>query len=482
MLDPKKVRVRYAPSPTGFLHIGGARSALFNYLFAKKHQGQFIIRIEDTDIERNVAGGEVSQIRDLKWLGIIPDESPLEPNPKYAPYRQMERLATYQQYADQLMKQGQAYHCYCSEEELERSREEQLASGIAAPQYNRRCLHLSQHEKQAFIDQGRKPVVRIKLNDHLKIDFVDLVRGPVSFNNDDIGDWVLIKSNGIPTYNFAVVIDDYLMDITHVFRGEEHLSNTPKQIQIYQYLNFPIPHFGHMTIIVNDQGKKLSKRDASIVQFMSQYRDMGYLPEAIFNFILLLGWSPEGTQEIFTKQQAIDAFDAKRLSSSPSMFDPQKMNWLNNFYIKQLTEEHYWTMISPFVKSAPGVEHFSETQLKMLSNLFKEQILYGTQIIDLIKPILSPTYAFDDEAKTILSSSEGKQALTLFIEKFKLLTTLDGPSIKAIFKSIQAETGLKGKPLFMPVRLKLTGQLHGAELANLIPMLGKVITLQRLMG
>jgi nondiscriminating glutamyl-tRNA synthetase len=482
MLDPKKVRVRYAPSPTGFLHIGGARSALFNYLFAKKHQGQFIIRIEDTDIERNVAGGEVSQIRDLKWLGIIPDESPLEPNPKYAPYRQMERLATYQQYADQLMKQGQAYHCYCSEEELERSREEQLASGIAAPQYNRRCLHLSQHEKQAFIDQGRKPVVRIKLNDHLKIDFVDLVRGPVSFNNDDIGDWVLIKSNGIPTYNFAVVIDDYLMDITHVFRGEEHLSNTPKQIQIYQYLNFPIPHFGHMTIIVNDQGKKLSKRDASIVQFMSQYRDMGYLPEAIFNFILLLGWSPEGTQEIFTKQQAIDAFDAKRLSSSPSMFDPQKMNWLNNFYIKQLTEEHYWTMISPFVKSAPGVEHFSETQLKMLSNLFKEQILYGTQIIDLIKPILSPTYAFDDEAKTILSSSEGKQALTLFIEKFKLLTTLDGPSIKAIFKSIQAETGLKGKPLFMPVRLKLTGQLHGAELANLIPMLGKDITLQRLMG
>ncbi len=482
MLDPKKVRVRYAPSPTGFLHIGGARSALFNYLFAKKHQGQFIIRIEDTDIERNIAGGEVSQIRDLKWLGIIPDESPLEPNPKYAPYRQMERLTTYQQYANQLMKQGHAYHCYCSEEELERSREEQLASGIAAPQYNRRCLHLSQSEKKAFIDQGRKPVVRIKLNDHLKIDFVDLVRGPVSFNNDDIGDWVLIKSNGIPTYNFAVVIDDYLMDITHVFRGEEHLSNTPKQIQIYQYLNFPIPHFGHLTIIVNDQGKKLSKRDASIVQFMSQYRDMGYLPEAIFNFILLLGWSPEGTQEIFTKQQAIDAFDANRLSSSPSMFDPQKMNWLNNFYIKQLTEEHYWTMISPFVKSAPGVEHFSETQLKMLSNLFKEQILYGTQIIDLIKPILSPTYAFDDEAKTILSSSEGKQALTLFIEKFKLLTTLDGPSIKAIFKSIQAETGLKGKPLFMPVRLKLTGQLHGAELANIIPMLGKNITLQRLMG
>jgi nondiscriminating glutamyl-tRNA synthetase len=482
MLDPKKIRVRYAPSPTGFLHIGGARSALFNYLFAKKNQGQFIIRIEDTDIERNVAGGEVSQIRDLNWLGIIPDESPLQPNPKYAPYRQMERLPTYQKYADQLIQQGHAYHCYCSEEELERSREEQLANGIAAPQYNRRCLHLSQSEKQSFINEGRKPVVRIKLNDHLKIDFVDLVRGPVSFNNDDIGDWVLIKSNGIPTYNFAVVIDDYLMDITHVFRGEEHLSNTPKQIQIYQYLNFPIPHFGHMTIIVNDQGKKLSKRDASIVQFMSQYRDMGYLPEAIFNFILLLGWSPEGTQEIFTKQQAIDAFDAKRLSSSPSMFDPQKMNWINNYYIKQLTEETYWKMIAPFINKAPGIDNFSETQLKMLSKLFKDQILYGSQIIDLIKPILLPTFVFDEEGNAILSSAEGKQALSLFIEKFKLLTMIDGPSIKGIFKSIQAETGLKGKPLFMPVRLKLTGQLHGAELANIIPMLGKDVTLQRLLG
>lgn len=482
MLDPKKIRVRYAPSPTGFLHIGGARSALFNYLFAKKHQGQFIIRIEDTDIERNVVGGEVSQIRDLKWLGIIPDESPLEPNPQYAPYRQMERLKTYQQYADQLIQQGHAYHCYCSEEELERSREEQLANGISAPQYNRRCLHLTPSEKQDLINQGRKPVVRIKLEDHLKIDFVDLVRGPVSFNNDDIGDWVLIKSNGIPTYNFAVVIDDYLMDITHVFRGEEHLSNTPKQIQIYQYLNFPIPQFGHMTIIVNDQGKKLSKRDASIVQFMSQYRDMGYLPEAIFNFILLLGWSPEGTQEIFTKQQAIEAFDAARLSSSPSMFDPQKMNWLNNYYIKQLSEDAYWTFIRPFMNQAPGIEKFSDLQIKLVSQLFKEQILYGTQIIDLVRPILTPTDALDDESKSILSSPEGKQALSLFVEKFKGLSNLDGPSIKAIFKSIQTETGLKGKPLFMPVRLKLTGQLHGAELANIIPILGKDLTLQRLLG
>lgn len=480
MLDPKNIRVRYAPSPTGFLHIGGARSALFNYLFAKKNKGQFIIRIEDTDIERNVEGGEVSQIRDLKWLGIIPDESPLEPNPRYAPYRQMERLNTYQQYAQQLLKQGHAYECYCSEEELERSREEQLARGIAAPQYNRRCLHLSKEEKNNFIAQGRKPVIRIKLEDHLTIAFEDMVRGPVSFNNDDIGDWVLIKSNGIPTYNFAVVIDDYSMDITHVFRGEEHLSNTPKQIQVYRYLKFPMPQFGHMTIIVNENGKKLSKRDASIIQFMSQYRDMGYLPEAIFNFILLLGWSPEGTQEIFTKDQAIAAFDAKRLSSSPSMFDPQKMNWLNNFYLKQLSDDAYWNFIAPFINKAPGVELLSEASVKQLAKTFKDQLAYGIQILDLVKPILEPTFNFDDEAKALLQSQDGQKALALFIQKLSQLQEIQGPNIKEIFKAIQSETGLKGKPLFIPVRLKLTGQLHGAELANIIPILGKDLTLKRL--
>lgn len=480
MLDPKHIRVRYAPSPTGFLHIGGARSALFNFLFAKKHGGQFIIRIEDTDIERNVAGGEVSQIADLKWLGIIPDESPLEPNPKYAPYRQMERLAMYQQYAQQLVQQGHAYPCYCSEEELERSREEQLARGIVAPQYNRRCLHLTPEEKAAFEAAGRKPVIRIKLEDHLTIQFNDMVRGPVSFNNDDIGDWVLIKSNGIPTYNFAVVIDDYSMDITHVFRGEEHLSNTPKQIQVYRYLNFPIPQFGHMTIIVNDQGKKLSKRDASIVQFMSQYRNLGYLPEAIFNFILLLGWSPEGTQEIFSKAQAITAFDASRLSASPSMFDPQKMNWLNSYYLKQLSDDMYWQFIRPFMLQAPNPDQLSEEILQVLAKLFKEQIPFGQAILPLVQPILQPAFNFEAEATALVTSAEGQKVLALFTEKLSAVSTLEGTAIKGIFKAIQQETGLKGKPLFMPVRLKLTGQLHGAELANIIPILGKDLTLKRL--
>jgi nondiscriminating glutamyl-tRNA synthetase len=479
-MNQRPVRVRYAPSPTGFLHIGGARSALFNYLFAKKHQGTFILRVEDTDIERNVEGGEISQIQDLEWLGISPDESPLKPNPRFAPYRQMERLETYQKYANQLLKEEKAYHCYCSEDELEQSRERQLAAGKQAPQYDRRCLHLTAEEKQQFIQMGRVPVVRLKLEDHLTIEFNDLVRGPVSFNNDDIGDWVLIKSNGIPTYNFAVVIDDYLMDITHVFRGEEHLSNTPKQIQLYQYLKFPIPEFGHMTIIVNEQGKKLSKRDQSIVQFMSQYRNLGYLPEAIFNFILLLGWAPEGTQEIFTKEEAITAFDANRLSSSPSMFDAQKLNWMNNYYIKKLSNDAYFQFIMPFVLRVPNINQFTNTQQQSLALLFKEQIQFGEQILNLLEPIVNPQIIEDQEALSLLNSDDGQKALQAIIHKIEAASSLEFATIKSIFKAVQEETGIKGKPLFMPVRLKLTGQLHGAELATIIPILGQSLTLLRL--
>jgi nondiscriminating glutamyl-tRNA synthetase len=313
-MDNKRVRVRYAPSPTGFLHIGGARTALFNYLFAKRHDGDFIIRVEDTDLERNVEGGELSQLHDLAWLGIDADESPLHPQPQYAPYRQMERLSLYQHYADELLAKGYAYECFCSEATLAASREAQLARGIPAPQYDRTCLHLTEEEKQTHRHAGIKPVIRLKLEDHKTITFKDLVRGPVSFNNDDIGDWVILKSNGIPTYNFAVVIDDHTMDITHVLRGEEHLSNTPKQLQLFDYFGWQPPHYGHMTLIINEQGKKLSKRDLSIVQFMSQYRELGYVPEAIFNFILLLGWAPDSTQELFSKDEAIAAFDASRLS------------------------------------------------------------------------------------------------------------------------------------------------------------------------
>ncbi len=479
-MSTQKVRVRYAPSPTGFLHIGGARTALFNYLFAKKNDGDFILRVEDTDLERNVEGGELSQIQDLEWLGIVADESPLKPNAQYAPYRQMERLNTYQTYAQQLLEQGKAYLCYCSEHDLEQSREEQLASGIVAPQYDRRCLRLTDAQKQAYVAEGRQPVIRLKLDDHKTFTFNDLVRGTVSFNNDDIGDWVLIKSNGIPTYNYAVVIDDHLMDITHVFRGEEHLSNTPKQLQLYDYFGWNPPRFGHMTLIINDQGKKLSKRDLSIVQFMSQYRALGYLPEAIFNFILLLGWAPEGTQEMFTKQEAVAAFDPARLSSSPSFFDVQKLNWINAQYIKHLSPDAFNHLVQPFIERLDNPSNFDNELLLNVSTLFKEQILFGEQIMSLMQPLLTPNRVWDEESSTLLSMPESRLALKAVSEKIYNAHSLTPESVKALIKDVQLETGIKGKPLFMPIRLALTGQLHGVEMAQLIPVLGKTIVLERL--
>lgn len=476
-----RVRVRYAPSPTGFLHIGGARSALYNYLFAKHHGGDFIVRIEDTDIERNVVGGVESQLDGLAWLGIIPDESPFTPNPKYAPYKQTERLDTYQHFAQQLLDMGKAYHCYCTEEELEADREAQLSRGIAAPQYNRRCLHASHEQKQIWIAEGRKACIRLKLEDHHEIHFNDMVRGPVSFNNDDIGDWVIVKSNGIPTYNYAVVIDDHTMDITHVMRGEEHLSNTPKQIQIYEYFGWEIPTFGHMTLITNEEGKKLSKRDPKIIQFIQQYRNFGYLPEAIFNFILLLGWSPAEEKEIFTRNEAIAIFDEKRLSKSPSMFDRNKLIWINNQYIKALSPEAFYELVLPFVAKSYDLSTKSTDWVKNVVELFHQQISFGEEIIPHVGVFFAKA-ELDDEAKLVMSEPSVASVLEAFSNQINAISDWSADAIKLAIKSTQTVSGQKGKLLYMPLRVALTGHVHGPDFTSVVLLLGKETVLARLKG
>lgn len=474
-----KVRVRYAPSPTGMLHIGGARSALYNYLFAKRLGGEFIVRMEDTDIERNVVGGEESQLEGLEWLGIHADESPLNPNPKYAPYRQMEKLELYQKMVQVLLEKGYAYECYCTEEELEIDRELQKQRGIAAPKYNRRCLHASKEQIEAWKKEGRKPCIRLKLADHHTIKFQDLVRGIVEFNNDDIGDWVIMKSNGIPTYNFAVVCDDHFMEISHVLRGEEHLSNTPKQIQVYEYFGWEVPTFGHMTLIINEQGKKLSKRDPHIVQFIQQYKEMGYLPEALFNFILLLGWSPEGENEIFTKEEAISIFTAERLSKSPSMFDIKKLAWINNEYVKRLSREKVYELCAPFLAKAYDLSNKSEEWVKDLICLFQPQVVAGKDIVPLAKVFFEKEEIKEDEAKELMN----QEAAKITVETFKKLVKdieLTPENIKLLLKDVQKETGNKGKLLYMPLRIALTGEMHGPDFTNLLMLLGKEEILNRL--
>ncbi|WP_339174443.1 glutamate--tRNA ligase [Solibacillus sp. FSL R5-0691] len=478
----KTVRVRYAPSPTGFLHIGGARTALFNYLYAKHHNGTFVVRIEDTDIDRNVEGGEASQLDNLRWLGITPDES-IDIGGPYAPYRQMERLDIYKEHAEKMLENGQAYKCFCSSEELEASREKQKAQGVAAPAYDGKCRHLTAEEVAEKEAAGIPHTIRMRVPANVTYQFNDLVRGEVSFESKDIGDWVLVKANGIPTYNYAVVLDDHFMEITHVFRGEEHLSNTPKQMMIFDAFGWEYPQYGHMTLIVNEERKKLSKRDESIIQFVTQYKDLGFLPEAMFNFFALLGWSPEGEEEIFSHDELIKLFDEKRLSKSPSMFDKSKLTWMNNQYIKKMSHEEVVALALPHLQKAGLLPaELSEEQHAWASELialYHEQMSFGAEIVELSSLFFTEEIAYDEEAKEVLAGETVPAVMASFKTQLEALESFDAASIKAAIKAVQKETGVKGKNLFMPIRVVTTGQTHGPELPNAIALLGKDKTIAR---
>lgn len=480
----KEVRVRYAPSPTGFLHIGGARTALFNYLYAKHHNGKFIVRIEDTDIERNVEGGEASQLDNLRWLGITPDES-IDIGGPYAPYRQMERLDIYTKHAQELLDKGLAYKCFCSSEELEVSREKQKAAGVAAPSYDGACRSLTAEEVAAKEAAGIAYTIRMRVPENVTYVFKDLVRGDVSFESKDIGDWVIVKANGIPTYNYAVVLDDHFMDITHVFRGEEHLSNTPKQMMIFDAFGWEYPEYGHMTLIVNEDRKKLSKRDETIIQFVSQYKDMGYLPEAMFNFFALLGWSPEGEEEIFSHDELVKLFDEKRLSKSPSMFDKQKLTWMNNQYIKKLSREEVVALSLPHLQKAGLLpETLTEEQAEWASDLiglYHDQMSFGSEIVELSSLFFQDTIEYNEEAKEVLAGEQVPEVMVAFKAQLEMLESFNADAIKAAIKSVQKETGHKGKNLFMPIRVVTTGQTHGPELPNAIALIGKEKVIERVL-
>lgn len=478
----QEVRVRYAPSPTGHLHIGGARTALFNYLYARHNNGKFIVRIEDTDIARNIETGELSQLDNLKWLGIEYDES-VDIGGEYGPYRQMERLDTYKKHSDEMLEKGAAYKCFCTAEELEAEREAQKASGIAAPQYSGTCRNLTADEVAEKEGAGMPYTLRMKVPADVTYEFEDLVRGPIAFESKDVGDWVLVKTNGIPTYNFAVVIDDHLMKISHVFRGEEHLSNTPKQMMIFDAFGWGHPSYGHMTLIINEERKKLSKRDESILQFISQYKDLGYIPEALFNFFALLGWSPEGEEEIFSKEELIRIFDVNRLSKSPSMFDKQKLTWMNNQYIKAMPLEEVVKLALPHLqKDGKLPQDMTPEQTEWtekLISLYHDQLSFGAEITELTEVFFVDEIAFKEEEKAILAGEQVPEVMASFKEQLQNLENFEAAEIKAAIKAVQKATGHKGKNLFMPIRVVTTGQMHGPELPDAISLLGKDKTIAR---
>lgn len=477
-----EVRVRYAPSPTGHLHIGNARTALFNYLFARSQGGKFIIRIEDTDRKRNIEGGEQSQLNYLKWLGIDWDES-VDVGGEYGPYRQSERNDIYKTYYEELLEKGLAYKCYCTEEELEKEREEQAARG-EMPRYSGKCRNLTKEEQEKLEAEGRQPSIRFKVPQGEVISFNDIVKGEISFETDGIGDFVIVKKDGTPTYNFAVAVDDYLMKMTHVLRGEDHISNTPKQIMIYNALGWDIPAFGHMTLIVNENRKKLSKRDESIIQFIEQYEELGYLPEALFNFITLLGWSPVGEEELFTKEQFIEIFDVNRLSKSPAVFDTHKLKWVNNQYVKKLDLDQVIELTVPHLQKAgkvsEGLSGSEQEWVRKLISLYQEQLSYGAEIVELTELFFKDDIQYNREARTVLEEEQVPEVLRVFAEKLEQLDSFTADEIKASIKAVQKETGHKGKKLFMPIRVATTGQTHGPELPQSIELLGKDTVLKRL--
>lgn len=470
-----KVRVRYAPSPTGNLHIGNARTALFNYLFAKHYGGDFVLRIEDTDFKRNKEEGERSQLKYMDWLGLDYDEG-IGKEKEFGPYRQSERIEIYQKYAEQLLAEDKAYKCYMTAEELEAEREEQVANGLP-PRYSGKHAHLTKEEQEQFEKEGRKPSIRIRVPQDRTYSFNDMVKGELSFEGKDFGDFVIVKNDGVATYNFAVAIDDHLMEISHVLRGDDHVSNTPKQLVVYEALGFKPPIFGHMTLIVNENKKKLSKRDETIIQFIEQYDDLGYLPEALFNFITLLGWSPEGEQEIFTREEFVKIFDEKRLSKSPAFFDNNKLTWINNQYIKAQPLERIVNLALPFfVKEGVATQEEVDNNrawFEKLVSLYQPQMSYGAEIVKLTKQFFVEEIKFDEEELEILKQETTVAVFEDFLEKLEVAGDFSSENIKTLIKTIQKDTGIKGKNLFMPIRIASTGSMHGPELNTSLELLGR---------
>lgn len=479
----KDVRVRYAPSPTGNLHIGNARTALFNYLFARNQGGTFVIRIEDTDQKRNIEGGELSQLHYLKWLGIDWDESIDTEKGEYGPYRQSERNHIYKKYYQDLLDRDLAYYCYCTEEELEAEREAQSARG-EMPRYSGKCRHLTEAEQERLAKEGRKPSIRFRVPSGKVYTFHDMVKNEVSFESDGIGDFVIVKKDGVPTYNFAVAIDDHLMKISHVLRGDDHISNTPRQLMIYEAFGWTPPTFGHMTLIVNEQRRKLSKRDETIIQFIEQYKELGYLPEALFNFIALLGWSPKGEEELFSKEEFIQMFDPQRLSKSPAIFDKQKLTWMNNQYMKQLDLDKVVELSLPHLVKAGLVPKDMTTEekdwVRNLISLYQEQMSYGAEIVKLSQVFFKEEVSYDDKAREVLEQEQVPAVLQSLVEEIEDLESFKAPNIKKAIKNVQKATGQKGKKLFMPIRVAVTGQTSGPELPNAMELLGKETVKKRL--
>lgn len=480
-MSQQELRVRFAPSPTGPFHIGGARSALFNWLLAKKHGGKLILRVEDTDLERSTKESEENIKEALRWLGITWDEG-VDAGGPYGPYHQTQRLDIYREYTETLLSEGKAYYCYCTEEELDAERQAQTEKG-ENPRYGGRCRHLTEEDRARLAAEGRKPTVRFRVPEGQQIVFKDLVRDTVSFESDGVGDFVIVKSDGIPVYNYAVVLDDHLMKITHVIRGEEHLSNTPRQVLLYEAFGFPVPQMGHISLILGKDRTKMSKRHGATS--VEQYRRLGYLPEALVNFLALLGWAPSGEQEIFSLEELVQEFSMDRVAKNPAVFDSDKLNWINAQYIKKASPETIMELAIPHLEEAGYLQGELTAQkrewLVQVVAAVQEYISYAAQVVEHAGIFFEDNVEFEnDEAMQVLKDEDIPKVMDCFRVKMQELENVDVESVKALLKAITKELKLGGKKVYMPLRVALTGKMHGPDLFHIIPIIGRERTLTRL--
>jgi len=452
------------------------RTALFNWLWARKNNGTLVLRIEDTDLERSTKEFEDIIMKELNWLGLDVDEG-VGVGGEYGPYRQSERVEIYREYADKLLVEGKAYYCFCTPEELQEMREEAARKG-EMPRYNGHCRNLSPEEEEEYIKAGRKPVIRFKIpGQEQEIVLNDLIRGEIKFSPDVLDDFIIFKSDGMPTYNFAVVIDDALMKISQVIRGEDHISNTPKQILLYKALGFPVPEFAHLPLILDENRAKLKKRSDSDAIYVGEFRQKGYLPEALFNFLSLVGWSSKDEQEIMSREEIISRFDIADVNKSSAVFDVEKLNWMNGKYIREADLDRILELSLPYLQEAGLVgEEISGEEYQWL----KKVIDVARRGVDYLSQIPAETELFfkeleyEDKEKAIeeFRDEEVELVFTSLKDKLKALTDFNQDSINDIFKEIRKELGVKPRKIYHPVRLALTGKNSGPELSDIIYIFG----------
>lgn len=468
-------RVRFAPSPTGDLHVGNARTALFNWLFARHYGGQFILRIEDTDRDRTTKDYEESLLKDLQWLSLDWDEGPVKGG-KLGPYHQIERLHIYEAFLQKLAADDKIYPCYCSEEELKAERTGLLTMKMM-PRYMGKCRYLSNEERKKREGEGRKPAFRFKV-ERGPITFDDLIRGAMKFEGDAIGDFIIVRSNGIPAYNFAVVVDDHLMSITHVIRGEDHLSNTAMQLLIYKAFGVAPPVFAHHALILGKDRTKLSKRHGSVS--VREFRDRGILPEALLNYLALLGSSLDGGKEVASIHEIMEMFSLEKAGKSGAIFDEDKLRWLNGIHIRRDTTEKLTERLIPFIRDAGyDIETFDRSWIYRVVDAVRDNLVTLSDLGENLDMFIDDRYHLTDEAASLIRRPDAGKVLDALRDILQQ-ESIEKNLYHEVVRRVNEKTGIKGRELLMPIRAAITGRTSGAELDRIFAILGRESLLKRL--